>query len=153
LYGLSQIGKLPLSDFEWLPKYHISSFSIDDVDLDSYNKFILVQLLEKLNDEMSQFHFSITHELSGIFKEYDQVNSSDKPTFDLINKNIDIAFRLTMWEDVQIQKRIDFMIQLSRKIEDNENYHHLAKRNNQKLVFFQARFFVGFVFIFLKLIL
>lgn len=43
---MSQIGKLPLSGFEWLPKYHLSSFNVDDIDLDGEKGYILEVDLE-----------------------------------------------------------------------------------------------------------
>ena len=46
LYGLSQIGKLPLSGFEWMPNYHLTSFNVDDIDLDGEKGYILEVDLE-----------------------------------------------------------------------------------------------------------
>jgi hypothetical protein len=46
LYGLSQIGKLPLNNFEWLPKYHMSTFNVENVNLDGEKGYILEVDLE-----------------------------------------------------------------------------------------------------------
>jgi hypothetical protein len=43
---LSQIGKLPYSDFEWIPKYHTTTFDIEKIDLEGDIGYILEVDLE-----------------------------------------------------------------------------------------------------------
>ena len=112
-----------------------------NVDIDSYNKFILLQLVEKLDSEMGEFQRAILEDFHAIFEEYDANNIDSKgSTFDLVNTNIGIAFKLTIFEQTNLIERIDLMSQICRKIEDNEDYHHLSKRSNSKITFYDSIF-------------
>lgn len=103
-----------------------------DVDIDAYNKFILLQLLEKLDDEMGEFRRAVLEDLSEIFREYEQVNSgSNLSTYEVVNKDIEISFRLTIFEENQLTQRVNTISAICRKITDNKNYHHIAQISNQ----------------------
>lgn len=53
LYGQSQMGKLPYSHFKWIPKYHLDTFNVSKIDLDSDIGYILEVDLEY----PSELHF------------------------------------------------------------------------------------------------
>jgi len=50
LYGLSQLQKLPYSNFEWLPKYHTATFNPNNIDDNGAKGFILEVDLEYPDD-------------------------------------------------------------------------------------------------------
>ena len=106
------------------------------VDLDAYNKFILLQLAEKLDSEMSELYQSITQDLPNLFAEYDRINvDRNLSTYELVNKNIEISFKLTIFRESQLNQRIDLMVSICRSIDDNQDYHHLSDTSNAKIVF------------------
>ena len=86
MYGLSQIGKLPLSDFEWLPKYHISSFSIDDVDLDGEYGYILEVDLE-YPEGLHYLHNDFPLAPDSYKIDLDDLSKYSKECFKLSNQN------------------------------------------------------------------
>lgn len=46
LYGHAQMGKLPYSNFKWIPEYHLSNFKVSKIDLESDIGYILEVDLE-----------------------------------------------------------------------------------------------------------
>ena len=41
LYGQAQLGKLPYSNFKWIPEYHLNNFKVSKIDLESDIGYIL----------------------------------------------------------------------------------------------------------------
>lgn len=87
LYGLSQIGKLPLSDFEWVPDYHLTSFDVDDIDLDGKKGYILEVDLE-YPEELHYHHndFPLAPESYNI--ELDDLSKYSKECYLKSNQNV-----------------------------------------------------------------
>jgi hypothetical protein len=106
------------------------------VDIDAYNKFILLQLLEKLDSEMGELHRAVTVDLPAIFDEFDLINSHQTTSgYQIVNKNIELSFRLTIFDSNQLNHRVETISTLCRKIVDNKNYHHIAARSNPQMTF------------------
>lgn len=106
-----------------------------NVDIDAYNKFILLQLIEKLDSEVGELERGISKDMSALFDEYD--SNVDHPTgsaYTTVNKNIEISFRLTIIKTNQIGHRIDTIMAVCRKITDNEKYHHIAQRTTNRVL-------------------
>lgn len=106
-----------------------------NVDIDAYNKFILIQLIEKLDAEVGELERAVSKDLSALFDEFDA--NTDRPTgsaYTTVNKNIEISFRLTVFKTNQLGHRIDTILAICRKITDNEKYHHIAQRTTNRVL-------------------
>jgi len=86
LYGLSQIGKLPLSDYEWLPKYHTSSFDIDEIDIDGEKGYILEVDLE-YPEELHYHHNDFPLAPDSYKIELDDLSRYSKQCYKISNQN------------------------------------------------------------------
>lgn len=59
--------------------------------------------------------------------------SPDLYALEVVNKNIDVAFNLVMFEQTELVERIQTMCRLQEMVMDNRYYHHIADTFNLEL--------------------
>ena len=115
-----------------------------DVDIDSYNRFVLIQLVERLDEEMNAFHKAITGDMAEYFDEYDKVTRNKALTvYSIIDQTSKIAFNLSIIEQNELIDRVNRMIKIRRLIIDNKYYHHISASFDQELKTSSAGRFIG----------
>ena len=82
LYGLAQTGKLPYSNFEWLPDYHVANFKPLKIDTDgSYGYILEVDMSYPENLHRSHDNYPLAPETNLIV--YDNLSEYSKKALDL----------------------------------------------------------------------
>ncbi len=105
-----------------------------DVDLDAYNRFILTQLVERLAEEMDAFHKAITVDMANLFDEYDKITRNKGNTmYYTIEQTSQIAFKLTIIEQLELVDRVNRMVKIRQLIMDNKFYHHISATFDKEL--------------------
>lgn len=134
---LKRITEFALNYIQDATNEQLSKIIVErDVDIDSYNKFILLQLVQKLDEDMSEFHHAFIETLPSIFSEYDKTNHvSNLSTYQVVNKDIELSFKLTIFEKEELDIRFKRMIAICNKIVDNQDYHHIARRFDKRIEF------------------
>lgn len=117
-----------------------------DVDLDSYNRFILTQFVERLVEEMTAFHKAITIGMADFFNEYDKVTRNKAMTvYSIIEQTSKIAFSLSIIEQNELIDRVNRMIKIRQFIMDNKFYHHISASFDKELKTCSAGKLIGLI--------